>query len=88
METVVAVFLPPPNQEEMDELRTQSVGRAAMTSSHFNQMTYEQLAQFHAQQSAMAQRQEEESARQPAMAAAVEKNRQEQEESRSVLARQ
>ncbi|RQM11426.1 hypothetical protein B5M09_013505, partial [Aphanomyces astaci] len=51
METVVAV-LPPPNQAEMDELRMQSVERAAMTSSHFIQMTYDQLAQFHEQQEA------------------------------------
>ncbi|RHY24251.1 hypothetical protein DYB32_008919 [Aphanomyces invadans] len=88
METVVTVPLPPPNQAEMDELRMQSVERAAATSSHFNKMTYEQLAQFHAQQSAMAQRLEEETARHLAMAAAMEKNSLEQEESRAVLVRQ
>ncbi|RQM29351.1 hypothetical protein B5M09_008053 [Aphanomyces astaci] len=88
METVVAVPLPPPNQAEMDELRMQSVERAAMTSSHFNQMTYEQLAQFHAQQEAMAKRMEDESSRQFAMAKAMEKNRLEQEESRAILLRQ
>ncbi|RHY24886.1 hypothetical protein DYB32_008643 [Aphanomyces invadans] len=88
MKTVVAVPLPPPTQAEMDELRMQSVERAAATSSHFNQMTYEQLAQFHAQQSAMAQSLEEETARQLAMAAAMEKNRQEQDEWRAVLWRQ
>ncbi|RHY19548.1 hypothetical protein DYB25_005397 [Aphanomyces astaci] len=56
--------LPPQNQAEMDELRRQSVGRAAMTSSQFNQMTYEQLAQFHVQQVAMSKRMEDESSRQ------------------------
>ncbi|RHY20713.1 hypothetical protein DYB32_009970 [Aphanomyces invadans] len=81
METVVTVPLPPPNQAAMDEQRMQCMERAAATS---NQMTYEQLAQFHAQQSAMAQRLEEETA----MTAAMEKNRQEQEESRAVLSRQ
>ncbi|RHZ40306.1 hypothetical protein DYB31_015393 [Aphanomyces astaci] len=88
METVVTVPLPPPNQAEMDELRMQSVERAAMTSSHFNQMTYEQLAQFHAQQEAMAKRLEDESSRQFAMAKAMEKNCLEQEESRAILLRQ
>ncbi|RHZ03458.1 hypothetical protein DYB31_014304, partial [Aphanomyces astaci] len=87
METVVAVPLPPPNQAEMDELRMQSVERAAMTSSHLNQM-YEQLAQFHAQQKAMAKRMEDESSLQFAMAKAMEKNRLEQEESRAILLRQ
>ncbi|RHY90302.1 hypothetical protein DYB35_006609 [Aphanomyces astaci] len=53
METVVAVSLPPQNQAEMDELRMQSVERAAASSSQYNQMIYEQLAQFHAQQEAM-----------------------------------
>ncbi|RLO06027.1 hypothetical protein DYB28_012590, partial [Aphanomyces astaci] len=88
METVVALSLPPPNQAEMDELRMQSVERAAMTSSHFSQITYEQLAQFHAQQEAMAKRMEDESFRQFAMAKAMEKNRLEQEESRAILLRQ
>ncbi|KAF0713562.1 hypothetical protein AaE_011769 [Aphanomyces astaci] len=88
METVVAVPLPPPNQAEMDELRMQSVERAAITSSHFNQMTYEQLAQFHAQQEAMAKRMEDESSRHFAMAKAMETNRLEQEESRTILLRQ
>ncbi|ETV95092.1 hypothetical protein H310_11375 [Aphanomyces invadans] len=86
METVVAVPLPPPTQAELDELRMQSVERAAATSSHFNQMTYDELAQFHAQRSAMAQHLEEE--RPLDMAAAMEKNRQEQEESRAALSRQ
>ncbi|ETV96688.1 hypothetical protein H310_10006 [Aphanomyces invadans] len=88
METVVAVPLPPPTQAEIDELRMQSVERAAATWSHLNQMTYEQLAQLLAQQSPMAQRLEEETTRQLAMAAAMDKNRQEQEESRAVLSRQ
>ncbi|ETV64859.1 hypothetical protein H257_18321 [Aphanomyces astaci] len=79
METVVIVPLPPPNQSEMDELRMQSVERAASSSSQFNQMTYEQLTQFHAQQDAMSKRLEEESNRQLVMSAAVEKNRLEQE---------
>ncbi|RHZ21447.1 hypothetical protein DYB31_013392, partial [Aphanomyces astaci] len=42
-------------------------------------MIYEQLAQFHAQQEAMAKRWEEKSNRQFVMATAVEKNRLEQE---------
>ncbi|ETV76886.1 hypothetical protein H257_09324 [Aphanomyces astaci] len=79
METVVAVSLPPPNQAEMDELRMQSVERVAASSCQFNQMTYEQLVQFHAQQEAMSKRLEEESNRQLIMAAAMEKNRLEQE---------
>ncbi|RQM30722.1 hypothetical protein B5M09_010576 [Aphanomyces astaci] len=79
METVVAVSLPPQNQAEMDELRMQSVERAAASSSQYNQMIYEQLAQFHAQQEAMAKRWEEKSNCQLVMAAAVEKNRLEQE---------
>ncbi|RLO03901.1 hypothetical protein DYB28_005045 [Aphanomyces astaci] len=87
-EIVVAVPLPPPNQAEMDELRMQSVERAAITSSHLNQMTYEQLAQFYAQQEAMAKRMEDESSRQFAMAKAMEKNRLELEESRAILLRQ
>ncbi|KAF0725690.1 hypothetical protein AaE_009682, partial [Aphanomyces astaci] len=53
METVVAVSLPPQYQAEMDDLRMQSVERAAASSSQYNQMIYEQLAQFHAQQEAM-----------------------------------
>ncbi|RHY10718.1 hypothetical protein DYB36_008541 [Aphanomyces astaci] len=85
METVVAVPLPPQNQAEMDELGMQSVERAAMTSSHFNQMTYEQLAQFHAQQEAMANRMEDESSRQFAMVKAMEKNPLEQDEARAIL---
>ncbi|RLO05027.1 hypothetical protein DYB28_005816 [Aphanomyces astaci] len=51
--SVLAVSLPPQNQAEMDELRMQSVERAAASSSQYNQMIYEQLAQFHAQQEAM-----------------------------------
>ncbi|RHY24942.1 hypothetical protein DYB32_008611 [Aphanomyces invadans] len=86
METVVAVPLPPLTPTEMDELRMQSVERAAATSSHFSQVTYDELAQFHAQQSAMAQHLEVE--RPLSMAAAMEKNRQEQEESRAALSRQ
>ncbi|KAH9101369.1 hypothetical protein AeMF1_021888, partial [Aphanomyces euteiches] len=51
-------------------------------------MTYEQLAQFHAQQEAMASRLEQESARQAVMAAEIEKSRREQEESRAILLQQ
>ncbi|RHZ09156.1 hypothetical protein DYB26_011653, partial [Aphanomyces astaci] len=54
METVVAVPLPPPNQAKMDELRMQSVEHVAASSSQFNQMIYEQLVQFYAQQEAMS----------------------------------
>ncbi|RHZ17207.1 hypothetical protein DYB31_005327, partial [Aphanomyces astaci] len=85
METVLAVPLPPPNQAEMDELRMQSMERAAASSSQFNQMTYEQLAQFHAQQEAMSKRMEDQTSRQFAMAKALEKNRLKQEESRAML---
>ncbi|CAK4320380.1 unnamed protein product, partial [Aphanomyces euteiches] len=51
-------------------------------------MTYEQLAQLHAQQEAMASRLEQESARQAVMAAEIEKSRREQEESRAILLQQ
>ncbi|KAG9409390.1 hypothetical protein AC1031_019644 [Aphanomyces cochlioides] len=100
METVVSVPmphvvaggqehpLPPQGQSELDELRMQNVERAAASSSQFNKMTYEQLAQFHAQQEAMASRLEQESARQAVMAAEIEKSRREQEESRAILLQQ
>ena len=88
METVVAVPIPSQTQAEVDELRMQSVERAAAVSGQFNQRTYEQLAQFHAQQETMAKRLEEESFRQMAMAQAMEKNRVEQEESRAILLHQ
>ncbi|CAK4120432.1 unnamed protein product [Aphanomyces euteiches] len=51
-------------------------------------MTYEQLAQFHAQQEAMASRLEQEPARQAVMAAEIEKSRREQKESRAILLQQ
>ncbi|CAK4656358.1 unnamed protein product [Aphanomyces euteiches] len=92
METVVAGSqehpLPPQGQSELDELRMQNVERAAASSSQFNKMTYEQLAQFHAQQEAMASRLEQESTRQAVMAAEIEKSRREQEESRAILLQQ
>ncbi|CAK4462974.1 unnamed protein product, partial [Aphanomyces euteiches] len=66
----------------------QNVDRAAASSSQFNKMTYEQLAQLHAQQEAMASRLEQESARQAVMAAEIEKSRREQEESRAILLQQ
>ncbi|KAH9150498.1 hypothetical protein LEN26_004062, partial [Aphanomyces euteiches] len=97
METVVSVPvvagsqehpLPPQGQAELDELRMQNVECAAASSSQFNKMTYEQLAQFHAQQEAMASRLEQESARQAVMAAEIEKSRREQEESRAILLQQ
>ncbi|KAH9078175.1 hypothetical protein Ae201684P_019271 [Aphanomyces euteiches] len=101
METVVSVPmphvvagsqehpLPLQGQAELDELRMQNVERAAASSSPFNTMTYEQLAQFHAQQeAAMASRLEQESARQAVMAAEIEKSRREQEESRAILLQQ
>ncbi|CAK4303329.1 unnamed protein product [Aphanomyces euteiches] len=101
METVVSVPmphvvagsqehpLPLQGQAELDELRMQNVERAAASSSPFNTMTYEQLAQFHAQQeAAIASRLEQESARQAVMAAEIEKSRREQEESRAILLQQ
>ncbi|ETV91957.1 hypothetical protein H310_13606 [Aphanomyces invadans] len=100
METVVSVPmphmavagqdhpLPSPGPSELDELRMQNVKRAAASSSEFNKMTYEHMAQFHAQKQAMAVRLEQESARQAVMAAEIENSRREQEESRAILSKQ
>ncbi|CAK4689842.1 unnamed protein product [Aphanomyces euteiches] len=66
----------------------QNIERAAASSSQFNKMTYEQLAQVHAQQEAMDSRLEQESARQAVMAAEIEKSRREQEESRAIILQQ
>ncbi|ETV91028.1 hypothetical protein H310_14268 [Aphanomyces invadans] len=100
METVVSVPmphmavagqdhpLPPPGPSELDELWMQNVKRAAASSSEFNKMTYELMAQFHTQQQAMAVRLKQESARQAVMVAEIENSRREQDESRAISSKQ
>ncbi|KAF0683006.1 hypothetical protein As57867_024834, partial [Aphanomyces stellatus] len=90
METVVSVPLPlpPQGQAEVDELRMQNVERAAASLTQFNQMTYEQLAQFHAQHEALARRMVDEATRQSQLAAMMERNRVNQDEAQALLLRQ
>ncbi|ETV92074.1 hypothetical protein H310_13495 [Aphanomyces invadans] len=105
METVVTVPMPlmvvagqeagqdhpltPPGPSELDELRKQNVERAAASSSEFNKMTYEQMAQFHAQQQAMAlrfRREQEES--HAILSKKQEQLRRQQEEIKMAMAQQ
>ncbi|KAF0711008.1 hypothetical protein As57867_005405, partial [Aphanomyces stellatus] len=66
----------------------QNVERAAASSTQFNQMTYEQLAQFHAQHEALARRMVDEATRQSQLAAMMERNRVNQDEAQALLLHQ